>query len=216
MLRPLCVLTAALVVATSPPTLASRTACRLLTDATHDDQLTPATGRSPSSAPSMDIVSADIASDDRRVTAVIRLRDLSLTDPHGTPGSGYWLELTTARATFLLHAERSVESTRYLLVHRTSANVGEVLAHVTGVFDEDRDEVRITATRAAFQGRAPLRRGDVVTGLTAVSLREQGVAALPVQPLGRPMGFMNGIAADDATGSATYRLGAPSCVVPGA
>lgn len=192
-------------------------ACNLVVDATYDDQATPATGTSPreASSPRVDIVSADVASDSRVLTAVVRVRDLSAPDPGAAPGASYHLSLRTQGETFRLFGERSAESERYLLARERDGAMGEIIARVSGMFDEDRSEVRITASLREFRPCAVITRGTRITTLAVDTFHSQGVAEQVVPVVGERVSYLNGVGADAASGGrSTYAAGSPSCVTP--
>lgn len=189
--------------------------CPLVTDPTFDDQVWPAESGSPREASSAraDLTSADVVSDGRVVTAVIRVRDLGSVDPSSESGIGYWLMFTIGETEFTMSAERSPESSRFLLVLRRGS-FGEVLSYVRGSFDDDRHEIRITAPVSLFRPHVRLARGTTLRDVTAVSFREQGVAQLPLPVMGRPYGYMNGFSADSTRPGKTYVVGSRGCVRP--
>lgn len=196
---------------TAAPSAAA--ACPLVSDPAFDDQVWPAESGTPreASSPRADLTSADVVSDARVVTAVVRVRGLGGVDPTSEPGIGYWVTFTIGESDFTMSAEQSPESSRFLLVLRRGS-LGEVLGHVDGSFNPDRNEVRITAPVSLFGVR--LARGTTLRDVTAVSFREQGVARLPVPVAGRPYGYMNGFAADQTRPGRSYVVGSRGCVAP--
>lgn len=189
--------------------------CPLVTDPAFDDQVWPAESGTPreASSPRADLTSADVVSDARVVTAVIRVRGLGGVDPSSEPGVGYWLMFTIGETDFTMSAERSPESSRFMLVLRRGS-FGEVLSYVDGSFNADRNEIRITAPASLFRPHVRVARGTTLRGVTAVSFREQGVARLPVPVMGRPYGYMNGFSADSTRPGKTYVVGSAACVRP--
>lgn len=202
-----------LVVAGAAPSAAAP--CPLVADPAYDDQVWPAESGTPreASSPRVDITSADVVSDLRVVTAVIRVRGLNTFDPSAESGIGYWLMFTIGETDFTMTAERSPESSRFMLVLRRGS-FGEVLGYVDGSFNGDRNEVRITAPVSLFRPHVRLVRGTTLRSVTAVSFREQGVAQLPVSVMGRPYGYMNGFSADQTRPGRTYVAGSGGCVRP--
>lgn len=209
------VLTAALVASTltvlSGPSLAGPPTCRLLLDPTGDTTATQPTGTDPApggpfvpAEPSLDLVSADLASNRDYVTAVLRVAHLGAPAPTSPTGSSYLLSFLLNETRFTLYAIRDVTGwQRFLLL--PGSEVGTQAIAVDGTFDTARNEVRISATTEDFEqlgGRA--HPGTQATELTAATQRALGAA-----------GSYTFQTADAATAKRNYRLGSASCVTPG-
>lgn len=209
------VLTTALVASTftalSAPSQASPATCRLLVDSTGDTTATQPTGTDPApggtlvpAEASLDLVSADLASNRRSVTAVLRVTHLSTPAPTSPTGSSYLLTFVLNEMQFTLYALRDVTGLQqFLLLPGTAVGTDAVM--VNGTFDTLHNEVRISASLEDFKqlgGRA--NPGTQATGITAFTQRAFGAEGSYT--------FQN---ADAATAKRSYRLGSPSCVTPG-
>jgi len=219
MRNPVLVAAVLLLAASVPGAAESAPSCHLVVDPVGDDHLIEEAGSSPASVGSLDITSADVASDDRHVTAVIRLRSLTTVEPGAASGANYRVGFVVDDARFSMLAGRTADGTTrfWVSVSETVGGVsaGRILAYVDGVFDEDASEVRITSRRQVFGEVARIAAGTELARLTAESQRTAGVAALPVSPFPNPYGFTVSNGADEARSDASYAAGSPSCVVVG-
>ncbi|HVF03399.1 MAG TPA: hypothetical protein VNA20_01025 [Frankiaceae bacterium] len=201
---------------------APRKVCRLLGPSTG------ATVAGPNAA--LDIASADVASNAKTLTAVIRMR--TLDDP----------QAAVSGRTFLFYFSRSVEESyalagtlwgstpgRFALgamsePFHPQANEATIVdatwfAPVTATVDRRAKEVRMSVPLSAFRTRpaSSVRNGATVTYLGAEVARTYGTNrdALPAAP-------PEGVPTDVGTGGrwtytgtkVTYRLGTPSCLRP--
>jgi hypothetical protein len=158
----------------------------------------------------VDILSADIASNAKAVTAVIRLAgDPSSFNPQAPGGKNYYLSFTapgsdqpqflsaefdpTSGATYHSGYEEDVNG-----VGNRTSDADAVLGSVKG------NVITITAPLSAFAGRTSLKPGKKLTGLTADVYALIGTSVTG--------GLLAN--ADTATGT-SYTTGAPSCVKVG-
>lgn len=153
--------------------------------------------------PNLDLVSGDIASNAKTITAVIRTDAQALSDSSAPTGRAYYANFTVGDKELFLAARldgagAGTFSAGYIDTTRTS------LGEATGVVDTAKKEVRITAPLSVFAAQAVLKPGTKIVDLNLLSQRYVGAAGKGATP-----------SADEATGGATYTAGAPSCVVPG-
>jgi hypothetical protein len=215
--------------AAAPPAYAKapQRTCDLVTDARGDASVVPGVSDpSDLSTGALDIVSADIASNARYVTAAIRLADLARPAPLAAVSSSssgearsYSLHFDTEGLTWSFTAALDAAGPPAAL-HGT-AEIGRSLggsdAFGNGwgsgfsadaavparvVVDAPHDEVRITITRQQVKqlGKLPSRIGPLVV----VSYRDDHTGPA-----------YTGYQYDYARGSRSYRLDQPSCVPTG-
>ena len=160
-----------------------------------------------SSQPALDIVTGDIATNAKNITAVIRL--------DGTP-SGANAEAAGGTRYSFLFSPQGAENPQYLSAlvpfvgeptFRTGQAVTDDAGTTTYTNDTDQvegvikdDEVTITAPLSAFASRASMKSGTKLSGLQVETFALVGVFLVPV---------------DDAAGK-SYVVGTRSCVTPGA
>ena len=167
-----------------------------------------------------DILSADVASDGRTVTAVLRMADVQDPDPVAPTGRGYTLsfQLRGAPTTYFLHVRTYATGTRYQFgsyaVDGTGQSYVRVLGDGTGRVSPTAHEVRVSAPAAAFRPQQ-VRRGATLVSLTARAYRWWGQGLVDDQDVGPvhvPL-YGTGSAFDEAFGD-RYVVGTPSCVKP--
>lgn len=168
-----------------------------------------------------DLLSADVASDGRTLTAVLRLADLQPSDPAAPTGRAYVFSFKVrGRDTgYFLAARTAPTGTRYLYGYFATDETGHgynvVAGEATGSVSTTAHQVRISAPAAALRPK-PVRRGATLLELrasvqrwfgTGLSDGDQvvGPAAFPLQ--GAAMTF------DKGEGD-RYVVGTPSCVKP--
>jgi hypothetical protein len=198
------VVAGALVVAGTPvfANAASRaTPCGLVTDPSGDAGYTT-DAEARSTDPGLDLVSADIASDDRLVTAVFRLARPQ--QPGGlVVNAVYRFEFSVAGSADRFYLAFSgpnfgtVFDAGYLGAQPTS------LGTATGSMSRTANEVHVHAPLSLFAPRARIRRGTVLSGFHVVTLR-----SVPYGP-SRDTGAL---VADEASSTRTYRAGTRTCV----
>lgn len=164
--------------------------CNLVTDAKSDATGTGFGSGGPND-PALDIVTADIATDATRLTAVIRVAGLSGSTDTSPTGRGYDVTFSVKGTTIAIRGVLSPAGDRWMD------------GNGTGVADKTKNEVRITVPLAKFS--VPIKPNDVLTGLRANTWRYVGGSANV--PMGR---------VDDAASAKTYTAGWPSCVKVGA
>lgn len=189
-----------------------RPSCDLVTDPSGDVML---------SAPGVDngdydIRSADVATDARRVTAVIRLSSLAPEDAMSPAARDYEFDFTANGHSFglmasLLTGGASFEAVVYA-VSPAGGRTGTDLGAISGVVDTTRHEVRMTAPLSLFAPYASFKQ-TYLEQLTVGSARAVGQNGTTT-PDGRvTVGPQStAMVVDDASSSARYTPGARSCV----
>jgi hypothetical protein len=216
---------------------APRPYCHVLRDELRDtgQQETVADGTTSD----VDLVGGDLATDATRLTAVIRLRDLTPDDPTAAyQGKTYelWFDLDAERHYFF-EASFNSDTSGFRLNKASSGWVrpedertgayGEpqvwLVAQAAGVVDTKANEIRLTVPLKVFGlSRAGLRKGTRLFNLGAYTSRSFGdypgspvpsTIPLPGGDDAKPV-MHPGNAWDAANGTRTdaYVVGAPSCV----
>lgn len=214
------VLTASVLAAPSLAATKARPVCRLVTDARGDAMWLD---RVPG-GPTDDLLSADLASDGRTVTAVFRMADVQQPDPVAPLGHAYAFYFRVRGATqgtqHFVSAYTHATGTRfvygYLAMDATGATRAHVLGDARGTVSPAKDEVRV---HAATSGLRPphVRRGATLTDLRVSTYRwwgqgladDEDAAGVTLPLAGTGLGF------DNAEGR-RYVVGTASCVRPGA
>lgn len=169
----------------------------------------------------LDITSADLASDGKVVTAVVRIAKLSRSVTLSPTGLTTGIEFTIGGSDSIVRLQAvliSGQADRFevttiaadALPNTPSTYVGEA----TGVVDLAKKEVRITAPAALLAPYGPLAPGvKLIPGDAQSATVSRGVPAITTTP-GQPA-TTRGPFADVAIGGTPVVAGAPSCVVPG-
>ena len=194
--------------------------CRLVVDEARDDR-----GGGEWSGGSLDLTSADVASDGRFLTLVIRLRDL--TETSTSPSGGNWeFAFSLPGGRFFANANRAPDGEEFHLEY-LAESVGDenggaatfgYLGRIDGVVDEDLSEVRMHVPVALLRPYG-LRAGAAIGKLRAESRTHVGTTTqVPIFrsfPTGAVSGGHNPAGGDVAASRSTYRAGSASCVAPG-
>ena len=176
--------------------------CNLITDGAGDASVQPPLP----SDDSLDIVSGDVASNAKNVTAVLRLKSLAATSPYSVTGRNYYMQfaLPGAANPIYLSAESDVTGTTYHWGDLETVNgLGSYTSKgtATGVTDVAKNEVRMTVTVSDLAALGKAKPGNKLSSLHASTTAVLGVLVADV---------------DTADGSKSYVAGAASCVKPGA
>ena len=174
-------------------------ACNLVTDPAGDAEIVTA-------QPGLDVVTADIASNAKTVTAVIRLAGPpGGGNPQAIGGTRYYFEFLPTGATKSQYLFASVP-----FLGEPTFHTGEITVETgRSSFSADPEpvkgaikgnEITISAPMAAFK-RANLKPG-----------KKLGTLAVETFALASAGGRGLLIAVDDAAGSKTYHAGTPSCL----
>lgn len=171
--------------------------CNLITDPTGDVTL-------PS--PNLDIVSADIATNAKKLTGVIRVAKLANSDGTAPTGVAYNFRFKVpgqdTQFYLLASAEPSpLGDTTFEYGTIETGNRLTPLGDATGKFDLAKNEVRITAP-TKLGGLANVKPGTKVVSLQALTQRRFVV-------------LLSGADSTVLDASKSYTAGTPSCVVPG-
>jgi hypothetical protein len=183
--------------------------CKNLTDDKGDVVFAQASEATAYEDESLDIVSADLGSDAKTITAAIRLAKLSVPAatsaattyelrfslPAGEPVFALWANVPANGAAATFGVGTVGDPTGQDTVDLTTST-----GTATGKIDTAKNEIRISAPLSAIAGA---KKGQKVSLDQAVAKR-----GLPGQYYGR--------FADDGVGSKRYVLGSLSCVKPGA
>jgi hypothetical protein len=194
-------LAAATGVATAAPKV--KPVCNLVVDETGDGGIATSSG-------DVDIVSADLASNAKTITAVIRLDgDPASVNPQAPGGKNYYMSFTAPgsdQPQFLSAEFDPVAGASYHSGFEEDVNgVGNKTSDADAVMGAVKGNViTITAPLSAFSSRVNLKPGKKLTDLTA-----EVFALIGTSTTG---GLLAN--ADDATGKA-YTTGTPSCVKVG-
>jgi hypothetical protein len=196
--------------------------CNLVSDAKGD-----ATYNNVPGADGDDIVSADVASDGTTITGVLRTAALSSPDPQAPFGRGYFVLFNAPGSAnqLFVSARTYPQGAKFVYGSQgvdpnTGVNTSYTLGDATGVVDQAKGEVRMSApVKGLIDGaKAKLGRGVKLTALTAQTYRMVGQGFVPSQSPapGAPRVPLGGVLLpfDDAAGG-SYLMGTPSCVVVG-
>ena len=163
--------------------------CNLVTDPANDTF----TG-----AKSLDILSADVATDGKVVTGVIRFAKLvkPTEEPASPTGGFYQLQFTYNGSGHVLTAHITPKGEEYGPTGKS-----------TGKYDLAKNEVRIHVKATELAGSPVFKPGSLLTNF--VVRTDIGNPTVPV-------GSTFQILGDSASGNKPYPVGYPSCVRPGA
>lgn len=195
----------------SPAATAAATPCRLVVDARGDQSDKNVTGMVRPVSTDLDLLSADIASDDGFVTAVFRVATLRELDP-GSPGHHYLVEFRVEGRPYAIGVTHGVDGTNAFV---RGDDHSDPMGHGTVVVDHDRREVRVSAPARTFRVTA----GKRLTGLVFWSAEFQGVsgrhdeARVVIDQLGTPPGGTMRV--DFAEATRPYVAGTATCVPVG-
>lgn len=199
---------------------AAKPVCNLVADPAGDANVSGVPGGAGD-----DIVSADIATDAKTLTGVVRLSALAANDPEWLNGRAYFAEFTAPGSPDILFVQARAYPTGviwsygYSGVDPTSGvNTSYTLGAATGVIDVAKKEVRISAPLKGFVdgAKAKMAPGAKLTGVGARVYRQGGQGLVPSQEVAGtrvPLSGLN-VLLDDAAGG-SYVMGTKSCVVVG-
>lgn len=188
---------------------APKPVCNLIDDPKDDTFLVRAQDGAGTYGPqedSLDIVTADVATDAKTLTGVIRVKSLAAAAATSPGGASYDINFTTPSSPSPLYVRAVVPSTGEPTAEAGSreslvvTSVSAALGAGTVVVDEAKNEVRFSFPLDHFKAvgglkpGAKLTFGDITTGRAAGS---------------------RAVFADAATSTKTYTVGAPSCVAVG-
>lgn len=181
----------------------AKPSCNIVTDAKADADIAGGAGQDDS----LDIVSADLASDRRALTAVIRVVKASPASSSYKYGSTWRMDFTVSGVPLSISAvsDRNGVVGQYAYSDTTGSHIIGSDGAVT--IDQVKNEVRISIPTLAFREHADLKPGTLVTKVSAVT---GGVVNIPGE------GNVRVPTTDVSdTTDGTYKLGKVSCVKPG-
>jgi hypothetical protein len=163
-----------------------------------------------------DITSADIATNKKLITVVIRLTSLAAEDPSSPMARDYEFDFSANGHAFDLSASLLTGGAdfRAAVYDRSTpgGRVGSDLGRVTGIIDVRRHEIRMTAPLSLFAPYASFKQTyvDHLAVSSARAVGQDGVAS----PDGRvTVGSQStAVVVDDASSQARYMPGARTCV----
>lgn len=170
----------------------------------------------------LDIVSADLASDGKVVTAVVRLASLNraiATSPAGfTVGVDFLIGSSATHVVRLQGVHTRDGGDRFEVSAKATNAVpnspSTYVGQVTGVVDQKKGEVRISAPAALLATYGAIKAGaKLIPNEAESATSSRAVPAITSTP-GQPM-TTRGPFADIASSGKTVLVGAKSCVVPG-
>jgi hypothetical protein len=222
---------AAALAAFSPAALAAPRACRLVTDPAGDGRLTGNTSTPYTDdvydSTDLDILSADVATDAKNVTAVVRLKTLRENDPDAPTGRSWDVSFVTGEQRYVLRADVAPDGQSGIVFReqgRTTysgngAATAEGIGKAKVVLDYARAEVRMTAPLSRFAPYTPIVRGHALKDLSVWSYHHAGTGgsrhSLPNDWVVDYGGGGLSHSIDHATSTRVYLAGAPSCVAVG-
>ena len=202
---------------TKPKPKPVKPVCHLVTDATGD-----ASPQSPlPSDDTLDITSADIATNATTLTVVVRVLNLGATSVPQHTGVSYEVNFalpSAANQLFLSYASDDSGAHSEFGDIETLAGQGNYTPKgtATTVVDKAKNEIRISAKLSDLSALGKFTPGVKITGIDAKTSQLIGTPqATPDVPgvIGPGNGLLNPV--DDAPGSLKYVIGTPSCVPVG-
>ena len=205
------------VVPASAWSASKRAACDLISDPAGDTQQIM-----PADYPQLDIVSGDVATDAKWLTAVIRVTRLSATATSPADGRGYHVYFSIGSANFDASAQLVVGGPGYELYQMsgpaqqgTGGQAGTGLAEMRGVIDVKHHEIRMSIPMSVIKANASVGNAPI-DHLAAQTFSEVG-ANPDIRANGQLLlgASYTGNGADSAYSSKTIYPEAPSCVPVG-
>lgn len=159
----------------------------------------------------LDITGADIASDGKKVTAVIRLAEVNKSNGSAPTGQGWYFHFQPAGAAtpLFLSAASNLTTSEAFNFGWLDGTINRSLGVATGVFDTARKEIRITAPATSWAERGSLKSGTKLSAVTATGYWYIGATVN-----GTGAGSLQ--TGDEAATTKTYNVGDKNCVVVGA
>ena len=217
--------------ALSPAALAAPKACRLVTAPAGDGRATGHTSTPYTDdvydSTDLDILSADVATDAKNITAVVRLKTLRENDPDSPTGRSWDVSFLVGEQRYIMMATVAPDGHRgivYRQLHDTrysgnGATTAEGIGPAKVVFDHKRAEVRMTAPLSHFVPHTPIIRGHAIRDLSSWSYHHAGVGGgRHSLPNGHVVDYGSGgvgSSIDGATSTKVYVAGTASCVAVG-
>lgn len=194
--------------AASPAATAAARSCHLVVDPKGDQRDRNITGDVMPTSSDLDVLGADVASDTRFVTAVVRLATLRPFDTSEPGGHYYEVNFVANRRPYMLTARYGADGVAGTAGGGEEHGVRESIG-ARVVLNPDRGELSITAPVNYFG----LTNGRRISGIVVYAARFVGVSADlgQARPLVQnPPGTHARV--DTAKASRDYVAGTPSCV----
>jgi hypothetical protein len=224
------VIAVAVLLTAAPHAVGAPKACRLVVDPKGDDRVNGDT-RHPAlddvyDDSDLDVVSADLATDARNVTAVVRLATLRQTDPDSPTGRMYWFSFVAGEQRYTLSATLGADGTSGIVYRETKryedgstgVATGEGIGSAVVRPSWAKAELTITAPLSVFAPHTPLTRDRLLRELQVFTFHHYGTGGQRHEAGGRVVLWGSGGAGDSvdiATSKKTYAPGSPSCVAVG-
>jgi len=201
----------------------ARPVCHLITDPAGDPG--PSWEKVPGDG-SVDITSADIASNATTLTGVVRVASLTNPDPQAPAGQAYFLLFSVKGGNypFFLSGRTYPTGNAWIFGYQapdptTGINTSYTVAQGSGVVDLAKSEVRISVPLSAIRATLRLPAGTVLRSLEALTYRIAGQGLVPSQQVGPVRAPLGGLLLQFDTAYAApttvYVAGSPSCVPVG-
>lgn len=197
--------------------------CNLIEDAKGDTFLVRAQDAQKAYGPqedAFDLVSQDVAADGKTLTGVFRVAKLATTAGTAPGGLDYKIQFAVpgqdaTKENFILNARTDrAGAPSYILVLKTvlaqGQSISAKIADGTGTFDMAKNEIRMHVPIAAVKSASSTLAAGAE--LTFKGLDQTTARSTVVNPA---TGTATAAFADVATTEKTYKLGTPSCVIPG-
>ncbi len=186
---------------------APKPVCNLVTDVKGD-------AKGPTAAvnePALDILSADVASNAKKITGVIRVLKLAETTANYPLGITWRVNFTIGDTSYGMYAisDRSGVVGQTSFTDPTTGSGTIAQTATTAVLDMVKNEVRISTSTTAFAGRVNVKPGTKLEALDAVT---GGIFQFATPAVS---GNLRYASVDDTTGGSDYTAGTASCVTPG-
>lgn len=201
--------------------------CKLVTDTTNDTFAARSQDGEKKYGPQedgFDITSADIATDLKTITAVIRVKKLTTSIQTSPTGVAFGFDFTfpaaptgttgSLRAIVFNGGAPYYEAALKTAVPSGLQNYSTFLGAVTGVWDTAHNEVHISAPVSLFSDLGPLKKGATVAYADDSAAQSGRPTPLVPGQVGKPIPSRFAFA-DVAVGGKPYKAGTPSCVTPG-
>ena len=224
LLLPLLVLGSGLT--TAQAATAPKKVCKIVVDPAGDAGVSPlTTGPKAPGSQNEDLLSADLSSDGKTLTGVLRTAALTVPDPMAPLGQGFYIEFAAkgVENVLFLAARTYPQGTTFVYGYSAADPTSGLTTSYTigtakGVVDTAKKEVRISAPNAGFaKAGTKLPKGLKLSSVAVKTQRILGQSVVPSQSVGGTRVPVGGLllTVDDGTGS-NYVVGTPSCVKPGA
>ena len=188
---------------TGAPAAEAKSVCHLLVDRKADatQAYVAPEGIAPND-PALDIRSADIASNGKQVTTVLRVTEFAKIGVTSPAGYAWYVYFSIDGQEFFTQAKAGPAGDSFSVGYVGAEGIRTALAKpgAKGTFVADRNEIRVSFAAAQLTELKPFRKGTRMYGLRALAARGAGPVVLQ---------------ADEATGGKPYVDSTPSCVKTG-